>query len=151
MTDNYVLDSSGHPRLEPDIIKWAEWHCRAERHVAKTIVRGITISTVFLGLNHNWGDGPPILWETMIFGGHLDQYQERYISRADALARHKQMVWRVRRRHKLNRPIPRNAKHRREAFKRLRAKCEAYRGAEQRALVTLATSRRAIKELISPN
>lgn len=36
------------------------------------------VSTVFLSLDHNWGDGPPILFETMIFGGEHDGYQERY-------------------------------------------------------------------------
>jgi len=38
----------------------------------------ITISTVFLGLDHNWGDGPAVLFETMIFGGEHDDYQVRY-------------------------------------------------------------------------
>ena len=53
---------------------------------------GVTISTVFLGLDHAWGDGPPLLFETMIFGGSHDQYQERYSSKKEALAGHKQAV-----------------------------------------------------------
>lgn len=51
------------------------------------------VSTVFLSLDHNWGDGLPVLWETMIFTNdlNLNQYQERYTSYADALARHNQI------------------------------------------------------------
>ena len=47
----------------------------------------VSVSTIFLGLDHRYhGEGEPILWETMIFGGEHDQFQERYTSKADALA-----------------------------------------------------------------
>lgn len=36
------------------------------------------MSTVFLGLDHNFSGGEPILFETMIFGGPLDGEQRRY-------------------------------------------------------------------------
>lgn len=52
----------------------------------------ITVSTVFLGINHRFGDGPPILFETMIFGGKHDQYQERYSTLDEAVAGHKRAV-----------------------------------------------------------
>lgn len=44
----------------------------------------VRVSTVFLGLNHGYGDEPPVLWETMIFGGALDEeeYQTRLHERA---------------------------------------------------------------------
>lgn len=38
----------------------------------------ILISTVFLGMDHSLGEGAPILFETMIFGGEHNDYQERY-------------------------------------------------------------------------
>lgn len=28
---------------------------------------GAWVSTVFLGINHRWGSGPPLLFETMVF------------------------------------------------------------------------------------
>jgi hypothetical protein len=43
---------------------------------------------VFLGLDHAWDSDIPVLWETMIFGGEHDQYQERYTSYEDALKGH---------------------------------------------------------------
>lgn len=47
------------------------------------------VSTVFLGLDHSYGKGPPILWETMVFGGSMrDEYMERYTSEQEALEGH---------------------------------------------------------------
>jgi hypothetical protein len=55
------------------------------------------ISTVFLGLDHNWsGRGRPVLWESMVFGGKLDQEQDRCSgSREQAEVMHARMVERV--------------------------------------------------------
>jgi hypothetical protein len=47
---------------------------------------------VFLGTDHSFGDGPPLLWETMIFGGKHDEFQERYSNLADAKAGHKRAL-----------------------------------------------------------
>jgi len=58
----------------------------------------VHVSTIFLGLDHRpWGaHGPPILFETMVFGGPLDQEQERYGTWEEAAAGHTAMVARVR-------------------------------------------------------
>jgi hypothetical protein len=69
----YVLGGpDGHtPIHEPDITKAAVWFGKTEeRTVAKTALPGgLEVSTVFLGLDHNMGDGPPQLFETMVFDG----------------------------------------------------------------------------------
>lgn len=52
----------------------------------------VEVSTVFLGLDHNWGIGPPLLFETMIFGGVHDEYQERYSIWDEAEAGHARAV-----------------------------------------------------------
>lgn len=49
----------------------------------------VLVSTVFLGLDHNFGGGIPILFETMIFGGEHDQFQERYATWVEAINGHK--------------------------------------------------------------
>jgi len=97
---NYILNDRGLPVAEPDILKWAAWFETAERHLADdTPAPGVRVSTVFLGIDHNWSRtrGLPLLWETMIFwdGHDLDQEQKRYVSRTDALAGHARMVERV--------------------------------------------------------
>jgi len=55
----------------------------------------IWVSTVFLALDHAW-EGPPMLFETMIFGVPEDhplfEYQQRYVTAADAREGHKQAV-----------------------------------------------------------
>ena len=67
------------PVREPSIEKWGQWIERTNRIVAHTgISEGIRVSTAFLGLDHNLGSkGPPLLFETMIFGGEHDQFQTR--------------------------------------------------------------------------
>jgi hypothetical protein len=65
----------------------------ARRRVAHTEVGQVEVSTVFLVLDHNYGrEGPPVLYETMVFGGAHDQWQRRYATREAALAGHDQAV-----------------------------------------------------------
>ena len=54
---------------EPDLEKWFEWYegVGADRVVFQTDLPSGMVSTVFLGLDHQWGDGPPLLFETMVF------------------------------------------------------------------------------------
>ncbi len=72
VTGKYILVDRM-PVPEPDLLKWGRWLESADRRVGETIVEGVRVSTVFLGLDHGWGEGPPILFETMIFGGEHNQ------------------------------------------------------------------------------
>ena len=92
MSDKYILD--GHnPVPCDDLIEWARWFETANRHVAKTKVnKEVTISTVFLGLDHNFGEGCPALFETMVFGGKLDEQMERYATWDEAEKGHRKWV-----------------------------------------------------------
>ena len=98
MSDWYVLNDAGEPVREPDLLKAARWFEAAERHVADDAVGDTRVSTVFLGLDHSFSrGGPPVLWESMIFGGPLDGTQLRYHTRAEALAGHASLVRSARR------------------------------------------------------
>lgn len=57
--------------------------------------RPVNISTVFLGLNHSWCEHKPLWFETMIFGGKFDEYQERYTTYDEAVEGHKKAVHKV--------------------------------------------------------
>ena len=60
-----------------------------DRCVARTSKNDVTINTVFLGIDHNFKkSGPPILFETMIFGGDKDGYQKRCSTWAQAKIMH---------------------------------------------------------------
>lgn len=66
--------------------------------VALTYVGDVRISTVYLfGIDHQFGDGPPLLYETLVFDGLLDGEMKRYTTQKQAKAGHKAMVKRVRR------------------------------------------------------
>lgn len=97
--DNWILNDKREPVAEPDLLAWAKWFGdhNAERVVARTEIGASRVSTVFLGLDHNFARrGAPILWETMVFGGRLDQEQDRCSgSWQDAEAMHKKMCARV--------------------------------------------------------
>jgi hypothetical protein len=77
---------------------WARWidGDHQKRVVSVTPVGDGRVSTVFLGLDHSFAGGPPVLWETMVFDVEgLDGEQDRYTSHADAVAGHAQMVARA--------------------------------------------------------
>ena len=93
----YILNDAGDPVPEPDTITWGNWLEAAMRegrkHVGIDTIGPYRVSTVFLALDHNFGDGPPILWETMIFGiCGKECFCERYSSKAEALAGHARAV-----------------------------------------------------------
>lgn len=65
----------------------------ADRKVRWTdLPNGVSVSTVFLGMDHSFGGGPPLLFETMIFGGNHDRYHERYSTWAEAEAGHEKAL-----------------------------------------------------------
>lgn len=62
-----------------------------ERHIGDDTIGGQRVSTVWLGINHNWGSGPTLIFETMIFGGPHDKYCERFATEEGARQGH----WRI--------------------------------------------------------
>lgn len=58
------------------------------------------VSTVDLGLDHSFGFGPPLYYETMIFKHNqkyeeenpFEWFQERYTTKKEAIAKHKEIV-----------------------------------------------------------
>lgn len=101
-------------------ITMREWLILCEapdyRGVGWTEVGPYYVSTVWLGLNHNWGEGPPIIFESMVFASetsvskeletewgtmpsfpyHESFDQRRYGTEDAALAGHAQLVEEVR-------------------------------------------------------
>ena len=100
---HYILDEHGEPKAV-DLVTWAYWFEASTNNRTRVIAQDkdesgettVMVSTVFLGLDHNWGDGPPILWETLVLGGDLDGEMTRYSSRDDAMRGHQDMCAKVR-------------------------------------------------------
>jgi hypothetical protein len=92
----YMLD--GHtPVPAEDVGTWATWFETAKRHVADDTLGDVRVSTVFLGFDLSFGAaGPPVLFETMVFGGALDGKCERYSTWDEAEVGHEWMLAKVR-------------------------------------------------------
>ena len=77
MSDLYILKNKTPVKVD-DVLEWGKSR-REDRIVGKTMIGDIYVSTVFLWRDHSFLEGAdPILFETMIFGGDHDGYQERY-------------------------------------------------------------------------
>lgn len=63
----FILDHDWHPIRALNFLTWARWYETADRRVVETRTKLFWISTVFLGINYNWGDGPPHIYESMAF------------------------------------------------------------------------------------
>jgi hypothetical protein len=65
---HYYIERDGEP-VPVDLIEWAAWFAApGNRRVANTRIGGVHISTVFLGLDHSFGRGPPVRAEAL--AGH---------------------------------------------------------------------------------
>jgi hypothetical protein len=102
----YILNEDGSIRSTADALEWGRWYENHDaRRIDDTQVDELRVSTVFLGLDHNWfGHGPPILFETMVFGADAnatpgaDLFCRRYATKAEAEAGHALIVAAVRER-----------------------------------------------------
>lgn len=109
---HYILDLQGNPIPALNWQVWGEWFERNDadaRRVSETRTKFFWVSTVFLGLNHNWNpDGPPLIFESMAFRQpracdiravmpespliRAEEFCDRYSTRDQALAGHIAMV-----------------------------------------------------------
>ena len=86
----------GQPITEEDAMALYVGDFETTRRVAQDNIGAVHISTVLLVIDHNFGDGPPLIFETMIFRGEHDEYCERYSTREEAEAGHARAVALVR-------------------------------------------------------
>jgi hypothetical protein len=96
MSDKYILTDDRRAVPIDDLIAWAQWFEVANRQVAVDRIGDTTVSTVFLALDHRFGEGPPLIFETMIFNGPLDGEQGRYSTWDEAIAGHAAAAGKVR-------------------------------------------------------
>jgi hypothetical protein len=74
------FDRSGHPITMEQWAKLLEnrEYCRIGDTTIHVKGHDVRISTVWLGLDHCFGEGPKLIFETMVFGGSQDGYVRRY-------------------------------------------------------------------------
>lgn len=92
----YMLSGAdGHAIIPVPLFEWAAWFASTDRIVQQdTRADGLFISTVFLGIDHSFGEGPPLLFETMVFQGKDGREIDcqRYSTWDDALAGHQHFL-----------------------------------------------------------
>jgi hypothetical protein len=92
----YIL--KGHETVPVyDVLEWARAFETMDRRVAEDHVGESRISTMFLGIDHSFRPGgPPLVFETMVFGGTMDDWQERYCTWNQAVEGHRAIVEKIR-------------------------------------------------------
>ena len=87
----------GHDPIATDDIRvWAAATDGERPRVAKDEIGEVYVSTVFLGVDHQFSYGPPLLFETMVFRGAMDERQWRYATWDEAEAGHRRVVEAIR-------------------------------------------------------
>jgi len=80
---------------ECDLMTWAKWFEGSERIIDNDKINEVTVSTIFLGIDHGYMNNKPLLFETMVFGGKLDEEQYRYYTYDEAQKGHKETLKKV--------------------------------------------------------
>lgn len=95
----YIMDEAGNVSTTDDRDAWGKWFQTFDRRVAFDRVGPAEVSTVFLGLDHNFSGGAPILFETLVFAPNEDGERVgvetsmiRYATKEEAMAGHQEVV-----------------------------------------------------------
>jgi hypothetical protein len=98
MTYKYILKGKKVIPVD-DVLVWGKWFEKnGKKRVVKqeTLPNGKWVSTVFLGLDHNFREGgKPLLFETMVFPSQESMQEldmDRYSTWEEAESGHKKMV-----------------------------------------------------------
>lgn len=105
MSNKYILKNKK-PVSVDSVLEWGRQFEKMDSIVKQEdLPNGYWVSTVFLGLDHNFGGGKPLLFETMVFKkdkkgkvNFRDLDMDRYFTWEEAEKGHKRMVkkWKTR-------------------------------------------------------
>jgi hypothetical protein len=112
MMGYYILDDQNQVKEVEDVVEWGKWFAeegRGRRTVKQDHSGQYFISTVFLGIDHNFLDtGKPLVFESMVFDENQPReidmgrgrqftvyeelFQDRYTTYEEALKAHERLV-----------------------------------------------------------
>jgi hypothetical protein len=90
----WILAEDGRtPKQTNSIALWAQ--CMGNEAIKRVAYDsddnlGISVSTVFLGIDHGYHSSEPVLFETMIFGGKHNEWMQRYCTWEEAELGHQE-------------------------------------------------------------
>jgi hypothetical protein len=91
----YILDENDNP-IKVGIRERSEFFESNRDKIVVSCTKfddDIKLSTVFLGLDHNFsGEGGPVLYESLWFGGVHANEMRRYRTKQEALSGHEEMI-----------------------------------------------------------
>lgn len=89
------FDRDGNAIGPADMVRLCRDH--AYRVVARDHVGSVEVCTSWVGVDQSLRGREPLIFETYVFGGRLDQYCRRYTTEEAALAGHAKVLETVRR------------------------------------------------------
>ncbi len=105
MIEKYILNEKGIPVIEKNHAKWDKFMQNLFlRRVAYTEFpkQTVIVATMFLGIDFSFGEGKPILYETLVMP---DNQIHRYHTKKEALLGHKEIVKKLKNSFKLKESI----------------------------------------------
>lgn len=88
----YKMDGTPYEGNDP-VLQWAKDMEKGNKIKLTLLPDGIRISTVWLGLDHNLGEGRPLIYESMVFDKDRKELdQVRYATIEKALKDHDRLV-----------------------------------------------------------
>jgi hypothetical protein len=92
----YRRDGTAYPGGEKGLVQWGKDFSNFDYKIVKQdkLANGVFVSTVWLGLDHNYGfNNRPLIFETMVFGpGDHSEDCLRYSTEEEARLGHKMIV-----------------------------------------------------------
>lgn len=92
----YILDENDNPVAANPLVAGRWFGDKSNNHKRVIAVdefeNDVSLSTVFLALDHSHTPGKVLLYESLWFGGPLDGEMRRYSTREEALAGHHEML-----------------------------------------------------------
>ncbi len=75
-----------------DVLQWAKAFEQNNRILQQDTIGDVFVSTVFLGLDHQYDEGPPLLFETMTFKNGSSKDMKRYSTYDEAILGHRETL-----------------------------------------------------------
>ena len=87
----YYIMQNMRPR-RAQFFEFAAWYETHDRTIDRTKIGDVLVSTVFRGIDHSGGEGPPLIFETRVSGRALDGETRRYATLGEAKRGHYDVV-----------------------------------------------------------
>ena len=91
----YYIMHNMRPRRAP-FFEYAAWYETHDRTIDRTRLGDVLVLTVFRGIDHSDGSGPPLLFETRVIGRAFDGETRWYATLGEAKRGHHEVVAAVR-------------------------------------------------------